>query len=593
MKLHGGPNRGGVSAAHAPRRLSGKADIVRTPPGGSRATVLGKYLPLLSWLPSYQPRWLRADLIAGLTVWAVLVPESVAYAQLAGVPAVAGLAAAPVALLAYALLGSTRQAVVGGTSALAIMSAATVAPLAAGHSAQFWSLSAGLALLVGILALLGGLLRLGFVASFLSRPVLTGFTFGLGMVVAIGQVPKLLGIPDGTGSFFEQGWHLATHLGSTNALTILIGAGSLAIVFGLRRLMPRLPAALIAVGAGTALATALGPAHDGLAVVGTIPAGLQRVGLPDLAWHDIGSLLPGALGLVLVGYAEHLAAIRKGAKTHNSDLDPDQELIALGVANIGAGLLRGFAVGGSLSKTTVNDEAGAQSQLSGSIAALLVVVTGLFLTPLFAKVPEATLGAIVIAAVWGLFDVGELRRFYRMSREGFAFALTALLGELVFNVLPGLLVAVGLSFIVLVYRSSRPHLAVLGRFPGERTYADLTMHPGNETIPGLLLVRLDAQLFFANDAVLHGRLRALIRSTVPPARAVLLDLEATTLLDISSADTLAEIVAELHGEGIALLLARVRDPVLAMLRRGGVAASIGENHIYHMVDEGVRDFLTW
>jgi len=593
MKLHGGPNRGGVSAAHAPRRLSGKADIVRTPPGGSRATVLGKYLPLLSWLPSYQPRWLRADLIAGLTVWAVLVPESVAYAQLAGVPAVAGLAAAPVALLAYALFGSTRQAVVGGTSALAIMSAATVAPLAAGHTAHYWSLNVGLALLVGILALLGGLLRLGFVASFLSRPVLIGFTFGLGMVVAIGQVPKLLGIPDTTGSFFKQGWHLATHLGSTNALTLLIGAGSLTILFGLRRLMPRLPAALIALSTGTALATVLGPAHHGLAVVGTIPAGLPRVGLPDLAWHDVGSLLPSAFGLVLVGYAEHLAAIRKGTRTHNSDLDPDQELIALGVANIGAGLLRGFAVGGSLSKTTVNNEAGAQTQLSGTIAALLVVVTSLFLTPLFANVPEATLGAIVIAAVWGLFDVGELRRFYRMSREGFAFALTALLGELVFNVLPGLLVAVGLSFIVLVYRSSRPHLAVLGRFPGERTYADLTMHPENETIPGLLLVRLDAQLFFANDAVLHDRLRALVRTTTPQARAVLLDLEATMLLDISSADTLAEIAAELHGEGIALLLARVRDPVLAMLRRGGVAASIGEDHIYHMVDEGVRDFLTW
>lgn len=554
--------------------------------------LLGRYLPLLSWLPSYQPAWLRSDLVAGVTVWALLVPGGVAYAQLAGVPAVAALSAAPAALLAYALLGGSRQGVVGNTSALSIMSAATIAPLAAGGSARYAALTAGLALLVGALALLGGLARLGFVASFLSRPVLTGFIFGLSLVVAVGQAPKLFGLPSGHGNAFVRSWDLVTRLGHANGWTLLVGALSLALLFGLARFAPRVPAALAAVAFGILVVSLFGLTRHGVAVVGDVPKGLPRGGLPGLNWRDAAALLPGALGMVLVGYAEHLGAINPSARRYHHEIDPNGELIALGVANLGAGLCRGFAVGGGLSQTTVNDVAGARTQVAGIVAAALIVLTGLLLTPLFYNLPQATLAAIIIAAVWGLFDVGEMQRFYRLSREAFIFALTALLGELVFNVLPGLLLAVGLSFVVLIYRSSRPHVAVLGRFPGGHGYADLSLHPENETIPGLVIVRLDAQLFFANDAVLRDHLRALAHAT-PAPRAMLLDLEATTLLDISSADMLAEVVTELKAEGITLLLARVRDPVLEMLRRSGVAALVGEEHIYRMVDQGVQDYLSW
>jgi SulP family sulfate permease len=526
-------------------------------------------------------------------VWAILVPEGVAYAQLAGVPPVAALSAAPGALLAYALLGTSRQAIVGGTTALAIMSAATVAPLAAGNAARYASLTAELALLAGLLAVFCGVVRLGFVASFLSRPVLTGFIFGLSLVVVVGQVHKLLGIAGAQGNFFAQADSALTHLDRANAWTVAVGAGSLALLFGMRRFVPRAPAALAAAAVSSTAAAALNLAHHGVSLVGTIPAGLPGFAVPELSQSNIGSLLPGALGIVLVGYAEHLGAIRRGAMEHHYDVEPDQELIALGMSNVLAGLCKGFSVGGSLSKTTVNDSAGAQTQASSLVIAALVVVTGLLLTPLFRDLPVAALGAIVIVAVWGLLDVPEMRRLLRLSREAFALALAALLGELVFDVLPGLLVAVGLSFALLIYRASRPHFAVLGKFPGEHTYADLTLHPDNETVPGLILGRLDAQLFFANAGLLRHSVRSLAHASVPRPQAILLDMEATMQLDVTSADILGEIAAELRQEGVVFLLARVRDPVLSMLRRSDVAAAIGEKHIYHSMDEGVQDFLTW
>ena len=309
-----------------------------------------QYVPILAWLPSYKAKWLRADVVAGATVWALLVPESVAYAQLVGVPVVAALSLAPGALLAYALLGRSRQAIVGGDSALSVMSAAAVAPIAIGNGARYTSLTAELALIAGSIAVLCGFARLGFVATFLSGPVVTGFMFGLSMVVAIGQVPKLLGVRNASGNFFEKVIGLGRELDSTNGWTLLVGGGSLAILFGLRRFVPRAPAALIAAASGTLSVTLLDLAHHGVAIVGTIPAGLPHAGLPDFRSGDIASLLPGALGIVLVGYAEHLGTIQRTTTARQDDIDPDQELIAVGAANFSAGFLRGFVITGSLSQ---------------------------------------------------------------------------------------------------------------------------------------------------------------------------------------------------------------------------------------------------
>jgi sulfate permease, SulP family len=305
---------------------------------------------------------------------------------------------------------------------------------------------------------------------------------------------------------------------------------------------------------------------------------------------DLLSLLPGASGIVLVVYAEHISAASKFATKHHYDLDANQELVALGVANFLAGLFGGFAGGGGLSKTTVNDVAGSRSQLSNLVAALLVIVTLLFLLPLFRDLPEATLGAIVIHAVWGLFDVGELRRYWRLRRTDFALALVALLGVLVFDILPGLLLAVILSLVLLIYRASRPQGSILGRLPDKQAYGDIVRHPENETMPGLLIFRLNTPLFFANNAPLRARIKQLSHTSKPAPRAVLLDLEASNGLDISSADTLLEMAAELKTDGVVLLLANVRGPVRDMLRRSGVSQVIGVEHLYADIEEGVRDF---
>ena len=294
-------------------------------------------------------------------------------------------------------------------------------------------------------------------------------------------------------------WDLLTHLSQTNGWTLLIGAASLAILFGLKRLLPGVPVSLVALVFGILVVSLFSLDHQGVSIVGAIPAGLPHIGIPTLSASDIGTLASAALGLTLVAYAEHIGAASSFAAKHHQDVDPNQELIGLGMANLGAGLLQGFTVGGSLSKTAANDAVGGRTQVAGIAAAALVLLTMLVLTPLFHNLPEATLGAVVIFAVWGLMDVAALRRYWRLRRLDFVLALTALMGELVFDVLPGLLLAVVVSLILLIYRASRPHLAVLGKVPGQHAYASAEQHSEYTTVPGLLIVRVDAPLFFAND----------------------------------------------------------------------------------------------
>ncbi len=551
---------------------------------------LTHYLPILSWLPSYRPSWLRFDLIAGLTVWAVVVPEAVAYAQLAGVPAQVGLFAAPFLLLGYALFGTSRQLMVGATSASAVMMAGTVAALAGSDPKKNAALMIGLTLTIGIIVLLLGIARLGFIKNFLAGSVLTGFIFGLALVIIVGQLPKLLGLPHVEGDFFQKLWQVISSLGSTNGWTLLIGVLSLALLFGLERFLPRVPASLVAVVFGILVVGLFGLNKQGVAIVGTIPAGLPTPGWPSLTLGDYLGLLPGAFGVVLVLFAEHISAAQKFATKHHYDLDANQELIALGVSNFLAGLFGGFAGGGSLSKTTVNDVARARTQVSGIVSLVLVLVTLAVLTPLFYYLPEATLGAIVLHAVWGLLDVGGMHRYWRMRKTSFVLALVALLGVLVYDILPGLLLAVVLSLALLIYRASRPQGSILGRVPGKQVYGDIGRHPENETIAGLLIFRLNAPMFFANDEPLRERVKELVRTSDPKPRTMLLDLEATSHLDLSTADMLAELVGELKAQGVELLLANVRAPVRDLLDRSGVAQTIGEEHIYPSIEEGVQAF---
>jgi SulP family sulfate permease len=552
----------------------------------SREGKLARYLPILAWLPAYDRRWLAGDIAAGATVAAIVVPEGVAYAGLAGMPPQASLYAAPAALIAYAVFGRSRHMILGATSAVSIMSAAIVADFAQQGSDRFITLSIELAILAGALFVLFGILKLGFIAQFFSESVLKGFVFGLAMVIAIGQAAKLFGLERPEGNFFEKAWQIISHLGETNPWAFFIGATSLALLFGIERFAHRVPAALVALVYGIGLVTILG-LGERLPIVGAIPGGLPLPEIPEIRLQELWALLPGALGLVLVTFAEHIGPVRQLAAKHRYDTDSNQELIALGASNLGAGLFQGFAQGGSLSRSAANDAAGARTQVSGLVAAgLVVVVTALF-TPLFYNLPEATLGAIVIHAVWGLFDVAALRRFARLSRPDLAVALTALLGVLALDTLPGLLLAVSLSLVLLVYKASRPHIAVLGRSPDGRELGDVAQHRDYQTVPGVLIVRPDAPLFFANSTILRDAIREDVRAADPRPHAVLLDLEATSSLDVPTNDMLGELAEDLESEGVELRLARVRAPVRSLLHESGVATRIGDEKIHPRVEDGL------
>lgn len=535
-------------------------------------------------LRGYRSGWLRGDVVAGLTVWAVLVPESLAYASIAGVSPVVGLYAAPPALVLYALFGSSRHLIVGPMSATAALSASVVADAAGRGGAGIAALSAALAVVAGCVGLLAGLVRLGFVANFISEPVMKGFIVGLALTIVAGQLPKLFGVDSGEGGFFEKIWDLLGELGDTNGWALGIGAGCLALVLALRRWVPLLPASLVAVVLGVLAVSLFDLDGHGVAIVGHIDAGLGALAVPDVGASDYVALAGGAVGVVLIGFAEGLGAARTYATKDGYDIDADRELLGLGAANLGAGLCSGMVVNGSLSKTAVNGAAGARSQVSGLVVAALGVLTLLLLTGLFEDLPEATLGAVVIAALVDLIDLRSLARFYRLwtgrlgsiygtaARADFLAALAALLGVLVFDTLPGLVIGISVSLLLLVYRSSRPNVTLLGHAPAAPgQWVDLARHPDNPTEPGIAVVRVESGLFFANADHVRARVRALAGQT--RARTVVLDAQAVPFIDLTAANMLLELDRDLARDGAHLVLARDVGQVRDLLRRAGAGES--------------------
>jgi high affinity sulfate transporter 1 len=536
--------------------------------------------PFLS-LHGYRAAWLRPDLIAGVTVWAVLVPEALAYATIAGVPPVVGLYAAPAALVLYALVGSSRHLVVGPMSATAALSAATIAGLGGGDARRLVALTAGLAVVAGVVAIVAGLLRLGFLAAFISEPVLKGFIIGLALTIIAGQLPKMFGLPKGDGDFFAQLWSLVGDLGDTSWMTFAIGAGSLVLVLGLKRYLPLVPAALVAVAAGVLAAVVFHLDQHGVEVVGPVDSGLPAIGLPSIGFSDYLSLAAGGVGIVLVGFAEGLGAAKTYATQAGYDVDANRELLGLGAANVGAGLVGGMVVNGSLSKTAVNGGAGARTQLSGLTVAALTVITLLFLTGLFEQLPEATLAAVVIAAVIELVDVPALVRLFRMwtrrlgsiygpaARADFVAAVAALLGVLLFDTLPGLFIGIGVSMVLLLYRASRPNVAVLGRagIGADAVWADLARQPAGKTVDGIVVVRVESGMFFANADHIRARIRAIAAES--SAQSVVLDAETVPFVDVTAAAMLTALTRDLARQDATLFLARDIGQVRDVLRRAG------------------------
>ncbi|MGX1812036.1 SulP family inorganic anion transporter [Nocardia sp. NPDC055321] len=521
--------------------------------------------PVFESLEGYRTSWLRPDVIAGLTVWAVLVPEALAYATIAGVPPVVGLYAALPALVLYALAGSSRHLVVGPMSATAALSAAIIAPLAGADSGRYVALSAALAIATGVVGLLAGLIRLGFVAAFISEPVLKGFIVGLALTIIIGQVPKLFGIGKHEGNFFRQAWGVLTHLGETHWLTLLVGAASLAVVMGLKRWLPLVPGSLLAVLLGIAAVRLFHLDEHDVDIVGHIDAGLPAVGLPGgVSFHDYLDLLGPAVGVALIGFAEGLGAAKTYAAKAGYDIDANRELLGLGAANLGSGLASGMVVNGSLSKTAVNGSAGAKTQMSGLVVAALTVLTLLFLTGLFEKLPEATLAGVVIAAVLELVDFAALRRLYRVwterlgsiygraARADFAGAIAAMFGVLLFDTLPGLLIGIGISLLLLIYRASQPHVAPLVKQGS--LWLDAERHP--DLPPGrsdLLVVRVESGLFFANADYVRERIEQLCTDAT---RLVVLDAETSPSIDVSAATMLTQLRDALARRRVDFRIAR-------------------------------------
>jgi SulP family sulfate permease len=547
-----------------------------------------RYVPILTWLPAYDRSFLRFDVIAGATVWGLLVPESIAYAGLAGLPPEAGLYTLLATLAAYAIFGTSRHLVAGATSAAAVLIASGVAAVDPAGAEEYAAAGAAIVLFCGGLFLVAGFLRLGFVAQFLSLPVMGGFVFGLALFVTVKQLPKLFGIEGGTGDTIRQFVHLLTHLDETSWATLAVGVGALALLFGLERFAPKVPGGLIVLVLGIVISGALDLSQHGVAIVGDVPSGLPSLGIPDVRSGDVVTLIAAAAGMLLVIYSESLGAAETFAAKYGYEIDPNQELIALGVANVGSGFIGGLAGGGSLSQSAVNEGAGARSEVSPLVATVLIVITVLFLTPLFKNLPEAVLAALIIFAVSHLWKIREFKRYYRVSRVEFWLGLATLTGVLVFDVLPGLLIGVVAMLLLFIYQASTPHVVTLGRIPGVAGgYGNVMRHPDYEQVPDLLVLRLEAPLFYANATGVRDRIKKLVGASDPLPRAVILDAGANDSLDITSDVMLEGLITELRSAGIDFALAEVRHAVTGMARRSRLLELLGKDRVFDTVEEAV------
>jgi sulfate permease, SulP family len=551
-----------------------------------------RHLPVLTWLPRYRRVWLRDDGVAALSVWALLVPQALAYATIAGVPVQYGLYTAFAALIAYTLFGTSRQVIQGPSATVAAVSTAVITPLVGTSaigtgSAAPWA--AALALATGAVYLALGIARMGWVSNFLSRAVLAGFIFGFGIGIVIDQSSKLFGVSAGAGSYVEELVHIIGHLGDTSLQTLVVGIASLAILLPLRYLRPKWPRALLVVVVTIVASELLDLSKHGVAVTGDVPTGLFSVGIPDVDASDIGKLIVGALSVVFVGFSETLAAGRAMATKHDYELDPDQELIAQGAACAAAGFAGGFVNDGSLSKTSVADAAGQRTQMASLINAAMVLLTMLVLASLFEQLPSAALGAIVIDAMVGLITVAEGRRYFRINRSDWAVYLAAMAGILFFGIIAGIVTGVALSLLLLIARASNPDVKPLGRRPDSTAYLDLDRHSGLETTPGVVVVRIDAPLFFANANRFRESVRELISAGSGPVRALVIDAEAVSQTDTDGADVVTELAAELRRRGITIALARLESSVGDLWRRAGTIDAIGgEGQVFPTVIEAVE-----
>jgi high affinity sulfate transporter 1 len=558
------------------------------------STEAGSWLPGLQTLRSYRRSWLPRDAVAGIVLTALLIPAGMGYAEASGLPAIYGLYATIVPLVVYALVGPSRILVLGPDSSLAPLIAAAILPLAAGSEAEAVALAGMLAILSGLLCVVAGLARFGFIADLLSKPVRFGYMNGIALTVLLSQLPKLLGFSVDANGVIPEARAIVRGVadGETNGAALVIGLACLAVIFGFKRWRPKVPGVLVAVVGATAAVGVFGLAERyGLSVVGPLSKGLPSFRLPSVPASDYGALVAGAIGIALVSFADTSVLSRTFAIRGGYRVNPNQELVALGAANVAAGLFQGFSVSSSSSRTPVAEAAGARTQLTGLVGALAIALMLLFFPNLVRNLPNAALAAVVISAAIGLIEAKGVRKLYRVHKTEFALSIVCFLGVAVLGVIEGIFIAIALALLDFVRRAWRPYDAVLGRADDVKGYHDITRYPEAKRIPGLVLFRWDAPLFFANAEVFADRLRSAIASSPTPARWVVVAAEPITDLDTTAADVLRDLDAELAAEGVDLRFAEMKDPVKDRLKRYALYERFGDDHFFPTVGEAVNAYL--
>ena len=547
-------------------------------------------MPGLTRLLSYRREWLRGDVLAGLTVAAYLIPQCMAYGELAGVQPVAGLWAILPPMIIYTIFGSSPQLSVGPESSTAVMTAVAIAPLAAARSDTYISFAALLAIVMGLVCIAGYLARLGFLANLLSKPILIGYMAGIALIMIGGQLGKIGKIEIEADAFLGQLSEFLSKLSLVHSPTLILGILILLFLFAFQRRFPNLPIPLITVLLSTVAVAIFNLDQRGVAVVGEIPAGLPHFVIPQMSVKDLSSLIASAVGISIVGYSDNVLTARAFANLNNYKIDANQELLALGITNLGNGLMQGFPISSSGSRTVIGDSVGSKSQLFSLVAMVTVILVLLFLRPVLALFPKAALGAIVIYAATKLIDVSEFMRLYRFRRSEFILALVTTIAVLMTDILVGVGIAVSLSVIELFSRVAHPHDAVLGKVPDLAGLHDIDDWEDVKTIPGLILYRYDAPLCFANAENFKRRALEAIEAETTPVEWFVLNMEANVEIDITAIDMLFELSAELASKNITFAIARVKQDLYLELERAGFLKNITEEYIYPTLPNAIAAF---
>ncbi|MEJ8827469.1 sulfate permease [Variovorax humicola] len=560
-------------------------------PGDGEAAWL-RWLPGLRMLRTYDPAWLRHDIVAGLVLTTMLVPVGIAYAEASGVGGIYGLYATIIPLLAYAVFGPSRILVLGPDSALAAVILSVVLPLSAGDPARAIALASAMAVVSGVACLAAGFAKLGFVTELLSKPIRYGYMNGIALTVLLSQLPKLLGFSVEAEGPLRQAWALGEGVlaGKTHPVALAIGGGTLVLILLLQR-VPRAPAVLVAVVAATLAVGLLGLERFGISVLGSLPQGLPTPTLPHLGIGDIQPVLLGGLAVALVSFADTSVLSRVYAARMRTPADPNQEMVGLGAANLAAGFFQGFPISSSSSRTPVAEAAGSRTQLTGVVGALAIAVLLVVAPNLLQHLPSAALAAVVIAAALGLIEITDLRRIHRIQPWEFWLSVVCFVGVAMFGAIPGIGIAVVIAVIEFLWDGWRPHSALLGRVNGLKGYHDIGRYPEARRIPGLVLFRWDAPLFFANAELFRDRVMAAVADSPTPARWVVVAAEPVTSVDVTSADIVAELDDSLQARGIELCFAEMKDPVKDKLKRFGLFARLGAGTFHPTLGEAVKAYL--